>query len=275
MTGDMSNDQITYSINRINLVHKMLPEIKEKYETKDQSYQELRQAFTILNRQYSRAADVISRFVGGVYVDRSMIGQDAAKKPYTPVAYKDQKRAMKALEKYVFSPKAYHTPNKLYNYLAMQRRGFNFYNKPEDPKIHELVLSNQKRVLAHILHPNTLQRISDSELYGNKYKLSEFMTDLNNAIFRVDIFGSANTFRQNLQLAYTKKLIGIVSHQKRSGVRNRSNNSVDYSSMAKSMALYNLKKIKYMTVNTTGNKLTNAHRQYLKTIIENTLDELK
>jgi len=274
MTGDMSNDPIAYSIARINLVNKMLPEIKAKYEIKDQSYQELRQAFTILNRQYSRATDVISRFIGGVYVDRSMIGQDASKKPYTPVAYADQKRAMKALEKYVFSPKSYYTPNKLYNYLAMQRRGFNFYSKPEDPKIHELVLNNQKRVLAHILHPNTLQRISDSELYGNKYGLSEFMTDLNKAIFSADILGYANTFRQNLQLAYTKKLIYIVSHQKRISSGSRSN-TTNYSSMAKSMALYNLKKIKYMAINTTGNKLTIAHRQYLKTIIENTLDELK
>ena len=46
--------------------------------------------------------------------------------------------------------------------------------------------------------PNTLQRLKDSELYGNKYKLSEFMTDLNNSIFS-DIDENIDGFRQNLK----------------------------------------------------------------------------
>ena len=129
------------------------------------------------------ASDVISRFIGGVYVDRSMIGQNTNIKPYTPVSYKDQKRAMAALKQYVFAPNAYDVPTDLYNYIAMQRRGFNFYSKPEDPKIHELVLNYQKRILDHILHPNTLQRITDSELYGNTYQLSEVMTDFKRCYF--------------------------------------------------------------------------------------------
>ena len=68
-------------------------------------------------------------------------------------------------------------------------------------------MSYQKNVLKHILHPNTLQRITDSELYGNKYTLSTFMTDLNSAIFKSDIYKSINSFRQNLQLEYTNMLI--------------------------------------------------------------------
>ena len=71
-------------------------------------------------------------------------------------------------------------------------------------------MSYQKNVLKHILHPNTLQRIVDSELYGNTYDLS-MMTDLNNAIFKKDAQTNANTFRQNLQIAYTKILISMVS----------------------------------------------------------------
>ena len=61
--------------------------------------------------------------------------------------------------------------SKWYNYIAMQRRGFNFFGEPEDPKIHDLILNYQKRILDHILHPNTLQRITDSELYRNQYQL--------------------------------------------------------------------------------------------------------
>ena len=136
--------------------------------------------FLALNSSSSRAGSVISRFIGGVYVDRANIGQEGGNKPYTPVSLSDQKRAMNAIKKYVFSPSAYNAPTNVYNLLAKQRRGFDFFSGPEDPKIHDQVLSYQTRVLAHILHPNTLQRIIDSELYGNKLpkgqELKEFLT---------------------------------------------------------------------------------------------------
>lgn len=270
MIGDMSNDQITYSVNRIKLVNKMMPTLKEKFSKNGKSYQELRQAFQVLNSQYVSATNVISRFIGGVYVDRSMVGQNENLKPYTPVSYSDQKRAMKALSEYAFAPKAFDAPNDLYNYLAMQRRGFNFFSATEDPKIHDMVLSYQTRILAHLLHPNTLQRISDSELYGNTYKLSEFMNDLNSSIFYKNSETNINTFRQNLQTAYTKKLIEIIKAKP-----SKSKKGVSYSSLSKSMALYNLNEIKGLMNNNIGNTQTKAHKNYLSLLITNTLDNLE
>ncbi len=275
MIGDMSNDQITYSINRMKLVNDMMGKIKSKFSKKGQSYQELRQAYYILRGQYANAGNVISRFIGGVYVDRSIAGQDPIAKPFTPVSYEDQKKAMNALDTYIFAPDAYKAPNDLYKYIAMQRRGFNFFRGPEDPKIHELVLGNQKRILDHILHPNTLQRITDSELYGNTYKLSEFMTDLNTAIFQKDITGSINTFRQNLQLEYTKRLINIVANSNAGKSSKSTTRSPQYTYASKSMALYNLKRIKSKVSNGTGDTLTKAHKDHLKTLISNTVEDIK
>ena len=143
----------------------------------------------MLNSQAARAGDILSRFIGGVYVERAVVGQKEAKQPYTPVSLIDQKRAFNAISSYIFSPEAFETPKKVYNYLAKRRRGFDFYAGPEDPKIHSIVLGYQSRVLAHLLHPNTLQRIVDSELYGNQYTLDQFMTDLNSALFAKDIKG--------------------------------------------------------------------------------------
>ena len=39
-----------------------------------------------------------------------------------------------------------------------------------------------------------------------QHKLSEFMTDINNSIFS-DIDGDIDSFRQNLQIIYTKRLL--------------------------------------------------------------------
>ena len=63
-----------------------------------------------------------------------------------------------------------------------------------------MILTVQKRVLDHLLHPRTLQRIGDSQLYGNDYVLSEMLDDLSSAIFDADMRGSVNGSRQNLQV---------------------------------------------------------------------------
>jgi Met-zincin/Domain of unknown function (DUF5117) len=260
-TGDLSSDQIRYSTDRFELVNDLMKNIKTQYSTPGQSYQEMRQAFFILNGQYDGAATTISRFVGGVYVDRAMIGQAGATKPYTPVSYADQKRAMSALGKYVFSPDAYKVPNDLFNHLALQRRGFNFFNGPEDPKMHERVMASQRGVLSHLLHQNTLQRIVDSQLYGNTYSLGEMMTDLTGSIFNADMAGNVSTFRQNLQVEYVKILINISA-------------SKDYMHAVKSMAIYTLKDLR-AKLPATGDLSTRAHREHLKTLITNALEEVK
>lgn len=266
MIGDLSSDPISYSIDRFKLVDKMMLDAKSKFTKTGESYQELRRIYYVLSNQKNIASGVISRFIGGVYVDRAMAGQENATQPFTPVSLKDQKRAMNALEAYVFAPNAFNAPNELYNFLAMQRRGYNFFYGPEDPKIHNQILSYQKNILDHILHYNTLQRIVDSELYGNEYKLSAFMTDLNNAIFKADAFSNINTFRQNLQAEYTNRLISII--------KNEPNNK--NSNVVKSMALYNLKNIKKMMATSTNTDIaTKAHKEYLVTLIDNSLKEIK
>ncbi|MDG2341816.1 MAG: zinc-dependent metalloprotease [Cytophagales bacterium] len=264
MTGDLSNDQITYSVDRFKLVNKMMGEIVSKFSVKGNTYEDLRRAYYTLNSQAARAGDVISRFIGGVYVDRSTIGQEGGQNPYTPVSYADQKRAMNALNTYVFAPNAYKAPNGIYNLLAKQRRGFEFFSGPEDPKIHDQVLSYQTRVLAHIMHPNTLQRIIDSELYGNQYSLSQFMGDLNNAMFKVDISSDVNSFRQNLQAVYVTRLIDMINGK----------SSGKFKIPAKSMAIYNLEEISKWLKKPAGNTSSIAHRNHIRHLITNALSNI-
>ena len=125
------------------------------------------------------------------------------------------------------------------------------------------LLGYQKNILNHLLHYNTLQRISDSELYGNQYALSSVMRDLNDAIFKADIYGSVNSFRQNLQIEYTNSLIDILTGKQ----------SDKYTNNAKSMALYNLNTIRTMAA-PSGDIASRAHKQHLRTLIDNALKEV-
>ena len=229
MINDLTSDAISYSIDRMKLSNNLMKKLKSKYIKDGQSYQEMRNAYLVAAGEYNTAAGVISRYIGGVYIDRSFPEQKSAVKPITAVSYADQKRAMKALSEFVFAPKAFDLPADLYQYLQYQRRGFNGGN--EDIKIHERVLNIQKGIFAHILSANVLKRISDGGLYGNQYSVSEMMNDLTIAIFNADAQTAVNGFRQNLQLAYVNNLIEIV-------------NGASFDYRAQSNALANLRKIK-------------------------------
>ena len=265
MSGDLSSDQIQYSIDRIKLVNRLKKDILNQFSVEGEFYDDLRRSFYVLNSQSARAGDILSRFIGGVYVERTAAGQKGAKQPYTPVSLKDQKRAFNALSTYIFSPAAFNTPKEVYNYLAKKRRGFDFFSGPEDPKIHEIVLGYQARVLAHLLHQNTLQRILDSQLYGNQYPLDTFMAELNKTMFSSDVKGNINTFRQNLQLTYVKRLIDMIKGSKASR----------FNMSAQSLALYNLKQIQDWVKKPKGNLSSVAHKTHLNTLIENVLKEVK
>lgn len=208
--SDMSDDAIGYALDNIKMVNDAMPKILKKYSNPGQSYHELRNAYLILSGNYARSLNVIDRFIGGVYVNRALAGQDSTAKPFVPVPYSEQKRAMQALNKYAFSKTAFKTPGNLYTYLQMQRRGYDFRKEGEDPKIHDRILNIQRGVLDHLLNGSVMQRLTDTKFYGNKYSLNAMLQDLSNGIFREDLGTSVNTIRQNLQEEYVTRLLNII-----------------------------------------------------------------
>jgi hypothetical protein len=257
--NDFSNDAITYSVDRIKLVNKMLPDLMKRYTGAGKSNQELRQAYAISMGEMLNATQTISRYIGGVYVDRNMEGTKPA---FTPVPLAEQKRAMAALSQHLFSPKAFDAANGLYQNLQLQRRGFNFFSSPDDPKIHDRVLMMQSMVIDHLLAPTTMERITDSRLYGNKYSVVDMLTDLTNACFKEDIAAPVNTFRQNLQVQYVKELCAIAD-------LNQSNNSYDH--VAKSAVIGQLKNIKQLLAGVAVNAEAKAHREHLLLLIDDAM----
>ncbi len=261
MIGDMSDDPVAYGVERMELVRELKDGLIEKFGKREgQSYQELRNAYIMLMNQYGTQAGVISRQIGGVYRDRAFIGQEGGGKPFVPVPAGEQKRAMNYLAEYLFAPDAFNTSHEVYNYLQIQRRGFNFMGTNEDPKIHDQVLTMQNTVLNHLLHENTLLRLTDSGTYGNEYSAAEMVGDLTNAVFESDARGNVNTFRQNLQVDYVKRLISIAE------------NDV-YDHVAKSAVLYNLQNIRTMNENRgTVNAETRAHAAHIRQLIDKALE---
>lgn len=205
-------------------------------------------------------ANSISRYIGGVQVDRSFPGQNPGSKPFviTPVEY--QKKAMAFLSKNVFAPNAFNADRQLLPYLQTQRRGYNFFGSPEDPKHTSLVQGFQTNLLAQLLHPTTLRRINNSGLYGNTYNAAEVMGDLVTAVFKADIAGDVNIYRQNLQTEFVKSAIAIVESK------------TGYDNASRSAAYNALRKVKTLLATAVSpNELTKAHRSMLVFTIDKAL----
>ena len=260
MIGDMSSDAIAFAENEMALAEDTMTSLLDKYKDSGQSWHEMRDAFMVLSGTKGRSGGVISRYIGGVYVDRSFAGQNnASQAPFTPVALADQKRAMAVLRDQIFAPDAFGYSSELISHLQQQRRGFDFFAMTEDPKMHQRVARIQTNILSHLIHKNTLQRLTDSRLYGNGYAVADMMSDLTEAIFKDDLKGNVNSYRQNLQRAYVQKLIGTVKH-----------NQIPHQAHAAAFA--NLRQIQgWMKKSRKGNTETRAHRDYLNYTIDQAL----
>ncbi|MNJ99013.1 hypothetical protein D3C87_167850 [compost metagenome] len=258
--NDHTNDMVAYGEDRFKLVNTMMPKLKSRFSKSGQSYQELRQRYLQLNGQRSSMAAAVSRFIGGIYVDRSFVGQKTTTAPFTPVPVAYQKKAMALLGKYVFAPDAFDADKSLFPYLQIQRRGFGFFGTNEDFKPQNTFMGIQLSTLAQILHPNTLTRINNSGLYGNTYSVTNVMSDLANNIFIADLKSNVNLFRQNLQTEFVKASASIVSAPG------------GYDNASKAAALYTLKKIKnQLGTAVSPNEETKAHRTNLTFLIDKAL----
>lgn len=259
--NDMSNDPITYAEDRFKLVNNLMGKLVQKYTKPGQSYAELRSRYGNLNGQRRDMINAVSRFIGGVYVDRSFPEQHSGNKPYTPVPLATQKRAMDFLNKNVFAPNVFDADAQVFPYLQMQRRGYNQPSGGEDYKITANLTSLQvSGTLAHILSPSNLQRITNTRLYGNQYSVADVMNDLVKGIFDADINGNVNVYRQYLQTSFVRGTAQLTAD----------NSPLD--NVSKAAALYTLKKLRTkLTTAVSGNEETKAHRTNMIFLIDKAL----
>tara|TARA_Y100000385_G_scaffold291932_2_gene374184 strand:- start:3509 stop:6028 length:2520 start_codon:yes stop_codon:yes gene_type:complete len=261
MIYDLTSEPVLYAVDRIKLVNNIFPKLLDKYRKEGGSHQELLNSYYTLTGQHSTSLKIISRQIAGVHVDRSMVGQDTDIKPFTPVSYEEQKSAMDALTKYGFAPNAFVNSEALYPFLQQQRRGFNTPYSGEDPKIHERVLGIQMMVADQLLNSSVLNRMVNSSLYGNTYSLSAYFKDLHDAMFKVDKNKPVNSFRQNLQVAFVKKFIGLAK------VKN-------LHAMIQAQVYSQLNKISREMKNSKSSGIsTNTHRDYIAFLIQKYFEE--
>jgi hypothetical protein len=256
---DMSSDMVTYGADRFKLVNELMAKLKDKYAKPGNTYADMRWKYNMLvNQRYSMAVPIAMN-IGGIYIDRSFVGQNPSVAPFTPVPVDYQKKALDVLNTYVFSPNAFDADTYLFPYLQRQRRGFGFFGSPEDPKPELTVFYMQSYVLECILNQYSLARANRTTLYGNTYSSANIMNDVTAMVFDADIKSDVNLYRQNLQTEYVKMVAAILLRG-------------NYDDPSKAAALSTLRNIKDK-LNKAGstNEQTKAHRANLQFLIDKAL----
>ena len=256
-TGDMTNDPVEYAKDRIILSQSLIPSLYDTLKSKSDSWESIYQGYRILLRQIHTSAEIISRQIGGVYVKRGLMS-DKNKNPYEVVPYNIQKESIKVLSEYYFDSNKFYLPSNIVNKMQRERRSFDFFGKTEDPKIHNMILTGQKRVLKHFTNSRVLKRLTDSSLYGNKYLPSELFRDLTSTIFDDNTSRKLNGIDQNLQNYFLKRLIMIFK-------------SGNFDSPSISASLASMKRIKAYTFSSSYDEATENHKKLLRWKIENLL----
>jgi hypothetical protein len=263
--NDLTNDPLTYAEERYGVVKNRMSNLLKRYPRSGSSYYDIYYGFGIYNNLRAQMTSAVSRYIGGVYIDRSFPEQKSGNKPFTPVPVATQKKAMAILSKYLFAPDAFKGEEEIYPYIQQLRRGFNFFTTTEDPKLTDIYRNLQfNTTLSHLLHPVTLQRMTNSRLYGNQYSTADMMGDLTKAIFEADLKTGVNIFRQNLQTEYVKQLTSIASPK---------TISPPYDNISRAAALYSIRRIRaQMQTAVSPNEETRAHRANIIFLIDEILD---
>ena len=259
---DLSSDAIGYAEMRLAHLRTVQDRLPKQYQGK--SYQGLVNAFASLMSQYRRSGGVVSRYVGGVHINREP-PNSVETLPYTPVDVGEQRRAMQVLNTHLFAPDVLVGARSLFARLQRQRRGFDFYGEPEDPKIHKSLLRTQKSVLLHLLHANTLQRLTDTQTYGGEYSVIEMLKTLTDGIFAADLEEDVNSYRQNLQVEYVDMLVAAMS-------REANGHNIRAALFAQLLDLAEAIKSKIQGSDFASlNSATQAHSRYLEFILRKAL----
>ncbi len=166
-TWDNGADPLEYARYRMDLVRELQGTLLDWAVDDGESFSHLRQVFDGLLFEYSRAAQVASRVIGGQYCNRNHRGDADEKPPFEIVPAKQQHEALEFLVERVFSAEAFSFDPAVLNKLAPGRWRHwdtdSFDSMMEYP-LHDRVAAVQAWALFQTLNPFTIARVYDAEL---------------------------------------------------------------------------------------------------------------
>jgi len=215
---DLGADPLEFAKVQAEATRKIWYEAIKEFEKPGARWQKLHSVFNTSLRGFANATRLAPKYIGGLDVRRSHIGDPEARAPFKPIDAAKQREAMQILTKYVFAADAFELPAQLVNKLQsedMEDFSFSAYSGrgTVDYPLHQIALNLQTNALNNLYSNyvlgrllNNLERVEEGEA---KYTMFDMFTDVRRAIWGEMIeLGNVNSFRRQLQLAH----LGRISH---------------------------------------------------------------
>jgi hypothetical protein len=217
---DLTNDNIAWCGTQLKMAHQMIAQVDRRFPKKQASFEDLQSALGSLLGQTGSCASIVSRYVGGEYISRSLRGDPRAAMPLSAIPRSRQAQAFKLLESYLFSADAWNFSPALLRQAVMQYR-FDDWNSNfavrHDISIEGVAARYQNSIIARMFTPVTLQRLDDMSFkYGTKQTvgIDDLFTWLQSAVYN-DVShpkgGNIPLIRRNLQHNYAALLSQLAN----------------------------------------------------------------
>jgi hypothetical protein len=218
---DLTNDTLGWCATQLDLTHGLMQRVGARWPRPGRSFEEAQNAFGWLLVHYLRCDAIAEHFVAGEYLSRSHRGDPRATPPLVAVPRAQEQRAFAALERYLFSDRAWRFSPALLNSLVYQEQapvwgGAWAYNPParHDIPISEIAMAWQAMTVEEMFQPLVLQRLDDLALKdppGRTMSLSDLFDWMQAAVYG-DLsrpHRPSSEIRRNLQQWYARYLIRL------------------------------------------------------------------
>ncbi len=237
---DLGADPLEYGKEKIRLAVWHRGRILEKFVEDGESWAQARRAYNITLGQQTQAMSMMSRWIGGSYLNRSMKGDPGAAEPSVPVEADKQREALTFIIDHAFNDEAFGLNPELLRHMVNDRwwddGGFSaIFDDPAWP-VHDRVMGIQASALTMIMNPSTLGRVFDNELRVDEGEdavtVPEVIDNVYSAIFsELDATPNGRRFtarepmisslRRNLQRELIDRLIDLSLSGDGSGAAGR------------------------------------------------------
>jgi hypothetical protein len=170
-TYDLSDDPLAWGQERAAMVADLWERLHETVLDDNRRYADLTSAYQTLLGQYSQALAPAVKYIGGEYVYRTRVGDEADQGPFVPVDRATQRAALDFLVERAFAEDAFQLPPEVLRNLGPERWSHwgltNTYQGRIDFPFHERVAGLQGSLMGQLVAPFRLARMRDAELrYG-------------------------------------------------------------------------------------------------------------
>lgn len=215
---DLTNDNIGWCETQMTMQRDLYKRLDWRFPRAQASFDDLRTAFSMVAGQYGRCATIVSRYVGGEYLSRSLRGDRNVALPLSAVPRSTQIRAFKVLEKNLFAADAWNVSPRLLREMVTQYRYDDWngnFSARHDIAVESIAARYQMNVLTRMFLPVTLQRLDDmSTKYakGETMDITDLFTWTQSAVYGdVGRTPSIPLVRRNLQRNYAAMLSRLAN----------------------------------------------------------------